>query len=239
MANNKMDAGSLALENVLKYQEEVKAVVKSIANIEAAIEVHQSVIDEANGYEARLPELHSRREDLLAGMITGDASKDELAALDEEIRSEKERLDKFACHAAETVPDAKQTIAGLRRKLEAAVAEFEALKSQKPAVLASFLKKEAETIGAEYMRLAMGLAEKYRLLLAYGPIMRKINSEAIVPVREMVIPLFQGLKTHVGYDKAHIHGEIWDLVMIRNNPDVLNVAVKEERERIAELGVEW
>lgn len=239
MANNKGNAGSLALENVLKYQGEVRAAVKSIADLEAAIEVHQSIINDANSYETRLPELHTRREDLLAEMVTGGASKEELANLDEEIRIEKERLDTFASNAAEAVPDAKQTIAGLRRKLGAAVADFEAMKSRKPAVLAAFLQAEAERIGADYMQLAMGLAEKYRLLLAYGPLMRTLNKGGVMPGREMVIPLFRGLETHQGYDKQHIPGEIWDIVMTRNVPDVLAAAINAERARIAGLGVEW
>lgn len=241
MKNNNGAAMNQALEKVLTYQDEVKKAVRSIADIEAVIEVQQTIITDAGNYETRLPDLHTSREDLLAEMITGGASKEELAALDEEIGVEKERLDRHVSHEKLAAPDAKQAIAGLRRKLDVAVAAFEALKNKRPAVLTAFLKATAERLGAEYMQQAMGLIETYRLLLVYGRQFGFAGSGSgayIAPSHDMSIPLFGRLETHQGYDKPNIPGQIWNLTMI-HNPDCFNDAVKEERARIAALGVEW
>lgn len=239
MATTKGKINNPELEKVLAYQDEMRMSIKTIAEIEAAIEIQQAIIDKANSFESGLPALLSRREDLLADLVIGGASSKELTDLDEEIRIERERLNNFSSEAALTVPDAKQAIAGLRRKLETAVTGFQSLKNKKPAVLAAFLQVEVELIGAEYLQLAKGLAEKHLLLRTYGMLIKPLNGKNIISQKDLVVPLFHGLETHKGCDKSSIPGEIWDAVKDRIYPDVPKEKINQERDRIAGLGIEW
>lgn len=228
------------LSKVLEYQNKVKKTVKTIADIEAAIEVQQAIIDAANSFESGLPHLHTRRENLLAEMITGGASNEELVALDEEIIVEKKRHDNHAENTSQTVPDAKQSIIGLSRKLAGTVTDFDTLKSEKSIVIGAFLQAEAECLGEEYLQLMKELMVKYRLLLAYGPLLRKVDGGRIEPwAGGITIPLFHGLKAHQGLDTLSTPGEISEVVKARTYPEYAIGAVNEEKARITELGVNW
>jgi hypothetical protein len=230
---------NLELANVLEYQDKIREGVKTIAHLEAAIEVQQSIISAVTGYKTELPDLHTRREDLLAEIIADGASKEDLANLDEEIRIEKERLEGLVSHAAQSVPEAEQAIAGLRRKLEVAIAELDALNDRKPELLAAFLQAEAERLGGEYLQLTKELIVKYRLLLAYGPLLREVDGGRVLPWSGITIPLFQGLEAHRGQDSPNMPGEILEVVKARTYPNFMTDAIKEEKVRIAELGVKW
>jgi len=240
MKSNKVEMANQKLENVLSYQNEVKAAVKTIADLEAAIEVQQAIVNDANGFKSGLPDLHTRREDLLAELISGGANKEELAALDEEIKVEKERLNNFELSAAQTVPDAKQALAGLRRKLDVEIAAFDTLKGRKFEVIAAFLKSEAERIGAEYLELATTLMGKYRELLAYGPLLREVDGDKMMkPWVDLTIPTFRGLEAHRGQDNPNVPGEMREGIKAKTNLNYIPEATKEEKARIAALGVEW
>lgn len=240
MANNKEKTAKQVIERVLTYQEEVKAAVKSVAHLEAAIEVQQAMINDANNYETGLPELHVRREDMLAELLTGGASKEELAALDEEIKIEKERFDKHASHAAQSVPDAKQAIAGLQRKLEAAKKELIRLEKDKHHILHSYLLSEAERIGAEYVEAALSVAEKYHRLLAMNKLIStKTDQPGIVGHYrlELTLPLFR-LAVCQGLEHNSCPGEIYEAAKINRDINLIAKSTGIEEERIKALGVE-
>ncbi|MBI2354262.1 MAG: hypothetical protein HYV06_04390 [Deltaproteobacteria bacterium] len=240
MGNSKGKTESPELQKLLAYQDEVRAAVKNIAAIEALIEIQQTIVNEANGFESGLPALHVRREDLLAELVTGVANKKELDTLDKEIMVEKERLDDFASRAARTVPDAKQAISGLRRKLEAAVAGFDTLKDKKPTVIADFIHAEAERLGTEYAELTSCLLGKYRELGAYGRLLWEVGYTSVeVLPGGLSIPLFKGLASHRGLAYSHAPSQIMEVLKANVDPDYFREAAKEAKARISALGVEW
>ncbi|EKD36405.1 MAG: hypothetical protein ACD_75C01523G0007 [uncultured bacterium] len=232
-----------ALNTVLEYQDEVKTAAIRIADLKAAIEVQEAIVNSATSFKTRLPEYLMQREDLLAEMATGAANHDELKTLDGEIAIEKQRQKDFLTQAAQSVPDAKQTVAGLRRKLDSAVVESETMKGRKPSILAALLQAEAEQAGAEYLQLALKLGEKYQLLLAIGRLLANVGggrtTKVIAPAVDLVIPIFLSLEVHRGCDHPNRrHGELWDAVL-NTFPDAIGAAAKEEAARITSLGVEW
>lgn len=228
-----------ALERVLQHQNEIKAAEQTITVLEGAIATQRQAIQEVNSFTTNLPQLLQQREDLLADIAVGDSSKEALAPLNAQIESEQKAMDKHTATAAKVVPEAKATIAGLERKLEATRSELADLKGETRDHVNIFLMVEAERIGKEYADAAMIVADKHRTLFAFNNLLRAYGASCgLMPVysHELMLPLFN-LEAHKGLDNPTWPGQLGEVIKTKYDGKANDSALCAEKERIEALGV--
>jgi hypothetical protein len=234
-----MKGKNAALERVLQHQNEIKAAEQTITTLEGAIATQRQAIQEVNSFTTNLPQLLQSREDLLADIAVGNSSKEALVPLNAQIESEQKVMDKHTANAAKLVPEAKATIAGLERKLEAARAELADLKGETRDHVHAFLMTEAERIGKEYSDAAMIVADRHRTLFAFDNLLRAYGaSRGLRPVHghELALPLFN-LDAHRGLDNPTWPGQLGEVVKTKYDDKANSAALCAEKERIEALGV--
>ncbi len=127
------------LDDVLGYQDEVAQAEKGVADFQTKIARQGEIIDKASSLGGELIALNREREDLLAAIETGDATKEDLKELDEKIAV----ASKEAGNKNTITKEAQQTILGLNRKLVDAEGELKYLESQREEILRQFFTSEA------------------------------------------------------------------------------------------------
>lgn len=159
-----------SLGEITLFQEKLSAAEQMVANLRELIAKQEEIILKTNEGLPSNAGIMKQREDLLAAIAVGDATETDLEELDRQI-SEKSR---FAAEDLERVKNivapARQTIAGLQRRLDEAEETLTTLESRKGEVMRRFLESEAEKAGEEYARLAGELVEKFRQLKALNQI---------------------------------------------------------------------
>jgi len=232
-----------ALDIVLRHQADVAEAEERVAYLQGVVEQQQGIIADAKSYVTNVPELMAKRENLLADFVLGHGNQDAIDTLDKEIAAAREELSKHTTRATSVTADAKQTIAGLKRKLEATREDLSELQSQTPSVIDSFLMIEAERLGAEYVDAALVTAEKHRQLLAMDALIVKHNNhERSKSIRglynmELHLPLFR-LNCHRRHDNPNRReDQLYRAKETQLYDEVRTAAVDQERERITNLGV--
>jgi DNA repair exonuclease SbcCD ATPase subunit len=159
---------------VLEHQQALAAAELKAAGLRAGIAHQEQIIREAEGNVPSMDGLSQRREDLLADIATGDATAEALKTLDAQIEKRTKEVDQAAAKVKKATGQARQTIAGLTRKLAEAEAEVTKIKAEVlPAALVGYLKARAETAAEEYMQAASALFEKLQQLVGIGTLLKK------------------------------------------------------------------
>jgi len=226
------------VEETILFRTRLSDAVKKVTGIREQIALQEEAIDTTRAGLPSLDELNRKREDLLAEIATGNASENQLSELDSLIESEKEKASEALKGAETIIEHARQTIAGLSRKLTKAEDELAMLELNDKAVVSRFLRIEAEKAGSDYARLAKALVGKFRQLVALGKIMhaRGLASIGEDNLRHFAIPRFM-LNVH---DQAGSEGWYFD-----GNPVLLNLQrlginendMDAEIRRIASMGI--
>ncbi|MDH4162002.1 MAG: hypothetical protein OEW15_04850 [Nitrospirota bacterium] len=208
---------SLGIEDLIQYQEDVAAAERTVAELQALISDQTSTIEKARqAVPESADDLLQEREDILAAISLGTATGKDLKALDEQIAAREAALEEFNKVAG----NAKQIIAGLQRKLDAAENELTLLRSSRKEIINEFLMGQAELVGQEYIKLSIQLIDKFKELTALDEIMgsparlsKEVRAEGFAIRRtggdadRFAIPTFN-LKAFEGLEDKHNYGQI-------------------------------
>jgi len=219
--------------DVLAYQDEVTQSRKKLGDIMALIRDKETLLAEASATPPILEKLQEEREDILAEMAAGKMMENAFNEITRKI--EEESLNLSA--REKMVPELKQTLSGLNRKLEVANKEVADLEGQRGEVLRQFLRCEAERIAKEYGALALSLVDKYHSLVALDEFLVRNGGMSIKGTmhHDFSIPGFR-LKAFENLVSDKWPGVIAKAV-IAFSRDNIKAAVLREEKRITELGI--
>ena len=222
---------------VVNHQQSIRNQKELCDTLRTAIVQHEQIIIDSATFTSSLEELQEKREGLLADKAMGASNKPELAAVDAAIISENKRIASHKEKVSGAVSESTAAVSGLRRKLVTAEAEYENIRSLKPAILRAFLKSHMEEIGVEYATYASLVCKKYLLILAARNLYRNAGGKGADTLRELSLPLF-ALEAHKGLEKNGWHGYLAESVDVINDRNFLDRATKAMSDEIKMLGVE-
>jgi len=153
-----------AVDEVKEHLQALQAAEDEVARFEALVRNAQAVPVQERPEDDALDALQLAREDLLADIAAGVASRNELAALDAEIQEILSDSDGHQATALGQERDNAQALAGLKRRLSAAQARRDALIAQSPEVIEQLLIARAEAVAEEYLANAQALQLSCRQL---------------------------------------------------------------------------
>jgi len=219
--------------DVLAFQDEVTQSRKKLGDIMALIRDKETLLAEASATPPILEKLQEEREDILAEMAAGKMMENAFNEVTRKIEEESLNLST----REKMVPELKQTLSGLNRKLEVANKEVADLEGQKREVLRQFLRCEAERIAKEYGVLALSLVDKYHSLVALDEFLVRNGGMSIKGTmnHDFSIPGFR-LKAFENLVSDKWPGVITKAV-IAFSRDNIKAAVLREEKRITELGI--
>lgn len=223
-----------ATECLLYLQKKHNDIAQTVDTINDAITAQQNIIDqEKASSQPAINAAMKKREEILADIALGTVDAKELAAIDEQLRSATDTASESTEKMDETVIVARQTITGLRRKLEVAQEELEALKLAKIGAEERFLLAEAEKAGQEYVVTAKALSESFKRLLALNAIMdnKKFETIELGNFRQASIPLFN-LNCH----KEHGESEFEAIINAYQFTDI-ETDMQSEFDRFSAIGI--
>jgi chromosome segregation ATPase len=185
------------IEEALSFQQSLDEAEKRIPEVKALIEEQERLIQEAKATIPSADTLQERREDILAGLSTGDATEAQLNAVDQELEALNAQIADASAKASEILGKAEPTLAGLRRKLKEAEEYLEELLLQKPEVTRLVLKSEAALVYFDYLKLGQELGEKFVRLMSLNalicsvPERRHVDHSILLMASVMKIPRFK------------------------------------------------
>lgn len=236
---------TLQIADVLAYQKKLKEAEQKVADIQALINHQQCIVDEAaaNAQTATtlLKELEGQREDMLADIALGEGSKSNLIELDKHIAKVRETVEAEAQspkNARSQTGAAIQSMAGLNRRISEADEELRALKAKRKEVISRFLMGKAEQVAGEYVSDALLLTEKFSQLAALSSLVRSFDNSTQLMSNDFesfCIPVFN-LRTFKGLGYIHEQGQMAAAKSAVSRPGI-EAAVKEQKKRIAEAGI--
>ncbi len=184
------------LENVttndlLEVQNRLNLAEEKIAGIEKASSDLEARLNTEETTSKQMAALVQKREDLLADILTGNATSKDLEKLDREIAKAREDAEKKKANGTD-IQTMKQTRAGLQRKLAKAQSELKEIKAEAHELVFNFFMSEAEKAGKSYMRQAQDLVTTFNRLFGLGEILNTRFSKVIIPGSwdRMTIPAF-------------------------------------------------
>jgi chromosome segregation ATPase len=227
-----------AVEETILFRTRLSDAAQKVTQLQEQIALQEEVSDKTRSGLPSLDKLNRKREDLLAEIATGNATECQLSELDTLIESEKKRVSVALEDAETTIEHARQTIAGLNRKLTEAEDDLATLELRDKAVISRFLRVEAEKAGSDYARLAGELVGKFRRLVALGRIMsaRGFTSIGEDNLHQFTIPRFM-LNAH---DLPGVEGWYFDggpVLQHLQRRGINENDMAAETERIARMGI--
>lgn len=222
------------VEEALAFQHSLAEAEQRVPELKALVAEQERIIAEAQASVPSATELLERREDILAGIATGDATEAELKAVDKELENLNARIADASAKASEVMATAGPRLAGLQRMLKDAEQRLGKLKEQKPEVTRQFLKTQAALVYGDYLKLAHQLGEKFVQLMSLNalicevPERRRVDHSILLMAFTMKIPRFK-----VGPDReAPSMSTVFDATQQR-----IDIAKEAERQRLIEEGV--
>jgi uncharacterized coiled-coil protein SlyX len=238
---NTVGGNSTSLQAVLENQKAIVKVEGTIAVLEQAINTQESVIAEATA-TVKVPEsLVQKREDLLAEISVGNAASDELTKLDAEIDRQNEIHGETSAKAEQVITPARQTVAGLRRKLGQAEAELKALTEERGSLRQALYRDEAEKAGADYVRVANELHALLMRLIGFNELIEGRNVLGISTERyaipTMRLKAFEDEQKCGPFKECMFHGDLFGYASSENSlwPATLGAV---EIDRLRAMGME-
>ncbi|GFO61176.1 hypothetical protein GMST_35010 [Geomonas silvestris] len=219
---------SASLAEVKDHQMMVASSTIRVNALEKAIQEQSQMISQNSG--PNLEEISQRRESLLADAAMGIDVAEQLGEVEREIQLQE--MDRSLC--SKRVADADQCIKGLSLKLESEKATLTDLKQTGQALLLHFLKAEAESAGAEFVKAGQELKEGYMRLLGLDALINKLAPGQKVLgfyPRCPEVPVFD-LKAFAGQESGRGTG----LMISRTSFNPL-AALADIEQRIKDLGL--
>lgn len=153
-----LDSKGASMKSALAHERQLAAVSEKVSRLRALIAEHEQRLDVPTEEDGKLEALQLEREELLATIATGEGDPAHLEELDTQINALLADKEGVQAREAEKFRDARQTVAGLQKKLAAAEAELMELKDAAPFVLKQYLASELSKAAEAYNRSAEELA---------------------------------------------------------------------------------
>lgn len=202
------------LDALLAHQRTISEKAAGIASIKAKI---KEIEGEALKLDAAMPNveaLETERTEVLAAIAIGERSENDLEEIDARIAA--------TCESSH--PDcmslgrAKETVAGLQRRVETETAALRELQSKSTMIVRRYLLAEAEAAGAEYAAAAVTMVAYYKRLNAldslladrgHRPRLHCLGPHLHVPSFELEsCKVYGNIRTsNVLYEQPHFHSE--------------------------------
>lgn len=185
------------IDHALAFQQELAEAEKRVPEVKALVDEQERVIREAKATIPSAEQILERREDILAGLSTGDATEAQLKAVDQELETLNSHIADASAKSSEIIATAEARLAGLRRMLKDAEQQLEKLTLQKPEVARLFLKTQAALVYSDYLNLGEQLGEKFVKLMSLNalicsvPERRHIDHSILLMASVMKIPRFK------------------------------------------------
>jgi len=222
------------VEEALSFQQSLAEAKERLPELKGLVEEQEWLIREAKATIPSAEQLLERREDILAGLSTGDATEGQLNAIGKEIEALNSQIAAASAKASEIIAKAEPTLSGLRRKLADTERELEKLTLQKPDVARLILKSQAALVYSDYVKLGEQLGEKFvqmmslNALICSVPERRHVDHSILLSAFQMKIPRFK-----VGLDaEAPSMSTVFSAVEQR-----IDLAREEEKARLKAEGI--
>lgn len=184
---------NLSAEDVLEHYRQIGAANTEVGRIQSAIDAQHQLIADAKASIPNAVDRQDGRHSLMAEIALGKASKDVLEKLDAEIASDKRSISDAEKKVAPQIADAKATVVGLERKLEAARDVLNTLESKSEEVEHRYYFGEAQKAAAQYVNHALELRRLHFLLLGLNSIISSHDGKGIVRhgTKPIHLPMFR------------------------------------------------
>jgi len=185
------------MEEALSFQQSLAEAEQRVPDVKALVEEQERVIREAKATIPSAEQLLERRQDILAGLSTGDATEAQLKTVDQELETMNIQIADASAKASDIIHTAEARLAGLRRMLKAAEDELQKLTLQKPDVARLVLKSQAALVYSDYLKLGEQLGQKFvemmslNALICSVPERRQIDHSILLMASVMKIPRFK------------------------------------------------
>ncbi|WP_022946972.1 hypothetical protein [Methylohalobius crimeensis] len=229
-----------AIEEALAYQARVAEIQGQIEGLEKLIEEQRQIVENSQAEVPALDGLYQKREDLLADLAIGQASKADMETLEAEISEAEKNRDKAIQRAKRgevKANQARQTIAGLERKIEPLRQELAEIEDKGPEVLRQLVRGEAEVLGKEYAELATALKNHFVRLVGLSMLLKSLGGKEFLTTVELALPGF-ALDTCKAVELPAHPGWLYQLHSWSDR-ETFHKAMHSERERLREHGVEF
>lgn len=156
---------SAALEAVLQYQKALSAAQHEVHRIELAMQSKKDAAAQLQREVPDLTELDTARETMLARVAIGEATQDDLAALD--AAQEASRVDamKLKVKADLSERESSQALAGLAKLLDAARLHLASLEAQQGPLVGKLIQEARNEVYGEYLQAAAAVRDAWLRLL--------------------------------------------------------------------------
>ncbi|MDF1552714.1 MAG: hypothetical protein P1P84_06605, partial [Deferrisomatales bacterium] len=160
-------------QDVLDYQAKVADAEQQIEDLRAAIAEQKETISDAEDAIPTPGDLKQQRDTLRAEIAMGAEKQGELAAVEQAVEEEATAIDQARIDVEKTISAARQTIAGLGRKVAEVEAALVTLRAQAPDLLLAFLLNQAEDVCRKYEQAAHAVAKQFGQLKAIDALICK------------------------------------------------------------------
>lgn len=156
---------SPALDVVLQYQKALSAAQHEVHRIELAMQSKKDAAAQLQREVPDLTELDTARETMLARVAIGEATQDDLAALD--AAQEASRVDamKLKVQADLSERESSQALAGLAKLLDAARQHLASLEAQQEKLVGKLIQETRNEVYGEYLQAAAAVRDAWLRLL--------------------------------------------------------------------------
>lgn len=189
---------TLQLE-VLEHKKQIDSAKFEIARIQSAILERQECIAEASASIPVMPDRKQERSGVMADIALGNATRDDLAAVDGKIANEAALTKTATEQVAQVISDNQATLDGLLKKLEIAQSKLVEIDSRTTKVAERYFMGIADIASAQYLSHASAMKELYLKLHGlgisinkYGGI-RTINSGHALMIPKFNLSVFDGI----------------------------------------------
>ncbi len=165
-------------DEIVVHQIVVTEITEKIQQLNGLILEQQRVIESAGVGLIDLSAIRQKKEDLLAEIAQGAATRDDLVPIEAKIEDLEKRLLTQKEEKDKEATEARQIEAGVRRKLAGLETELEHLNQLTPKIIDQFLMKEAEKVSAEYQKQAKQAIASLTRLTALERLITEVGEQS-------------------------------------------------------------
>lgn len=223
-------------DEVKAHQNAVLDLAEKAEHLKELIEDHESSIAGAMEGLIDISPLYQEKEDLLAEIAQGSASRDALKPVEEKIAEAEQELAEQKAEKEKAASESRQIISGLQRKLKGVEEELTRLNGMTPKIMDLFYMKEAKSVAEEYQVLALKtIAALARLTALEKIIVSQGERESPVFLTGNQAQAFLPDSLINPVEGADNHGVLFK--GIYPNSDLVSSAIRAERERFESMGL--
>lgn len=228
------------IAQILEHQKTLAAEQEEERKFQELIQ-RQQIIASASQKPDRLSPLLRKREELLVAIALDDGKnqKKDLEHLDHEIETIQAEEQEKERNNQKSIAHARQTIAGLEKRLAVVRNRLQALQRLTPQIIDQFLQNQAEAVAHEYQQTATKLIGQVNQLATLDRLINEIGQRPhsdLFP-KEWWNLLIPKLKTMTA--KTKLNGDDYHFVNIRNGSVPAAEVVDEMRGDYIAQGIHW